>query len=88
MSFLRILVAFVVLYGILYVVGYAQESESDESAREERETNRIPQPLVDRIFDRNDADQDGKITPNEVLAPPLRTNFEKVDVNGDGHVAR
>jgi carboxyl-terminal processing protease len=88
MSFLRILVALIVLYGTLYVVGYAQESKSDESAREERETNRIPQPLLDRIFDRNDADQDGKITPNEVLAPPLRTNFEKVDVNGDGHVDR
>lgn len=43
--------------------------------------------MIPRIFEINDADQDGKITPEEAK-PLVKSNFQKFDQNGDGVVDR
>ena len=61
----------------------AESGETDKASR--RSSASRPTTLLNRIFDRMDADGDGQITPKEF---PKATWFEQLDRNGDGVITK
>ena len=76
------------MFAVLLFLGGITNICDAQSDIEEPGRNALPPRLIDQIFERNDADRDGKISEDEAFARMISSNFQNLDSDGDGFLNR